>query len=179
MTPLQCIYELTGCCFREIWIHSLFRCLACFCGAQWQCASLSWGDVIREEIKSKEQAWLTVQLLCCCPQGCREELAADTELKWAENRSVRDSSLVTGKQRFLPPFTEGGWKQQECQAPIFPVQSDATKESEPPKALYSKAVTCIFQDLAQFSSITLITFLLMIPLFYVTYLLNLGDILCC
>lgn len=107
MTPLQCIYELTGCCFREIWIHSLFRCLACFCGAQWQCASLSWGDVIREEIKSKEQAWPTVQLLCCCPQGCREELAADTELKWAENRSVRDSSLVTGKQRFLTPSLKG------------------------------------------------------------------------
>lgn len=180
MTPQQCIYEVTGCCFRQIWIHSLFRCLTCFCGARWQCASLSWGDVIREEIESKEQAWPTVQLLCCHPSGCREELAADTKLKWAENRPLSGIAVwwLESNDSYLLSVKES-WKHQECQAPIFSAQSDATKEAEPLKVEYNKAVMCIFQDPAPFSSIILITFLLMTPLFYITHPLNLGGILCC
>lgn len=113
---------------------------------------LGWCDQRRDQIQGTGRASSPDSVLLFL-RVQRGAVAADTELKWAANRSVRDSSLVTAEQRSLPPFSEGGWKHEECQAPIFPPQSDATKEAEPPQEVYSKVVTCIFQNPAQFSSI--------------------------
>lgn len=177
MTPLQCIYELT------VGVSGRFECI--LFSRAWH-VSVELGDnvlacpgVMWPEKRSDPRSWPGQQSSFVLPPlrvqrgaGCWHR----AKMGWKQT-SVRDSCLVMWQQQFLPPFSEGAWKHQECQVTISPAQSDATKEAEPPKAVYSKVVTWIFQDPAQFSSITLITFLPSI--LYVTYLLNLGGILCC